>query len=80
MSPPFCMLTLTGARTWLLVGKKTGKKSHLVRAKSLTVNIKERGRERYLDKTKLVLEDPEHIIGMALSLHTQGTLEKWGGR
>lgn len=58
--------------------------SRLLRAKTLTVNIKERQKERektsYLDKTKLGLESPKHIISTALSLHTQGTLEKWGGR
>lgn len=66
-------------------GEENWENSHLVRAKSLTVNIKERLRrerdgERYLDKTKLGLKSLEHIISTALSLHTQGTLEKWGGR
>lgn len=79
-------LAVSGGENW--------ENSRLVRAKTLTVNIKERqrrregggererGRERtsYLDKTKLGLESPEHIISTALSLHTQGTLEKWGGR
>lgn len=68
-------------------GGENWENSRLVRAKTLTVNIKERQRrgerERektsYLDKTKLGLESPEHIISTALSLHTQGTLEKWGG-
>lgn len=66
-------LAVSGGENW--------ENSRLVRAKTLTVNIKERQRRRvreresYLDKTKLGLESPEHIISTTLSLHTQGTVE-----
>lgn len=82
--PPACLhsqgphLAVRGEENW--------ENSHLVRAKTLTVNIKERlrGEEREQEgelsgQNKAGLESPEHIISMALSLHTQGTLEKWGG-
>lgn len=70
--------------TWLLAGEKTGKTAVLWEPRLLLWILKRegaRGRERssYLDKTKLGLESPEHIISTALSLHTQATLEKWGG-
>lgn len=69
-------------RTWLLVGGKNWENSRLVRAKTLTVNIKDRGEERGREREgeNQLLESPEHIISTVLSLHTQGTLEKWGGR
>ena len=93
MSLPSACLHSQGPHLAVSGGRKTGKTAVLWEPRLLLWILKrdregERGSERererertsYLDKTKLGLESPEHIISTALSLHTQGTLEKWGGR
>lgn len=87
MSLPSPCLHSQGPHLAVSRGEKNWENSRLVRAKTLTVNIKERqrrreeekDREREREKENQLLERPEHIISTALSLHTQGTLEK-GGR